>query len=99
MAMDYREIDHLLLNVNKGAAAKKTAGSVQSDPPRPGDNVMVSVGDRGLLNVLIHRIDKGNQALMGATMGAIKDAEGREIIGEASRVYFSFQKIAGIHRR
>ncbi len=97
--MNYTEIDHLLLNVNKGPAAKSLAGSVQSGPPRPGDSVMVSVGDRCLLNVLIHRIDEGNQALMGETMGAVNDAEGREIIGEASRVCFSFAKIAGIHRR
>ena len=97
--MDYTEIDHLLLNLNKGQAAKSPAGSAQSGPPGPGDSVMVSVGDRGLLNVLIHRIDDKNQVLLGETMGAIHDAEGREIIGEASRVYFSFQKIAGIHRR
>ena len=97
--MKYIEIDHLLLNVNKGPAASSPTGLAKSEPPQPGDSVMVSVGDRGLLNILIHRIGEENQTLMGETMGAISDADGREIIGEASRVRFSFQKIAGIHRR
>lgn len=97
--MNYIEIDHLLLNVNKGPAADSPAGSVKSGLPLPGDNVMVSLGDRTLLNVLIHRIDESNRTLMGEATGAINDAEGKKIIGEASRVCFSFQKIAGIHRR
>ena len=97
--MNYIEIDHLLLTVNKGPGRNSPAGSANPVPPRPGDRVMVSVNDRTLLNVLVHRIDKGNQTLMGEAIGAVSDAEGREMIGEASRVRFSFQKIAGIHRR
>ena len=97
--MNYIEIDHLLLNVNKGPAANRLAGPAKSRPPQPGDSVMVSLGERGLLHVLIHRANQENQTLLGETSGAIRDAEGREIIGEASPVCFSYQKIAGIHRR
>jgi hypothetical protein len=97
--MNYKVIDHLLLNVNKGPGTNSPAGSANLGPPRPGDSVMVAAGDRGLLNVLIHGIDQGNQSLRGETIGSVRDSEGREIIGERSRVRFSFQKIAGIHRR
>ena len=97
--MHYIEIDHLLLNVNKGPGLNNPAGSSDSGPPRPGDSVMVSISDRTLLNVLIHRIGKDNQSLMGETTGPFSDAEGNEIIGAGSRVCFSYQKIAGIHRR
>ena len=97
--MNYIEIDHLLLNVNKGPAADSPAGFAKLGLPHPGDSVMVSLGDRILLNILIHRIEEGNRTLMGEATGPISDAEGKEIIGEASRVCFSFQKIAGIHRR
>lgn len=96
--MEYREIDHLLMNVNKGAGSSR---SRQNRPgvPRPGDSVMVSVGDRGLLNILIHRAYAENQTFMGETMGQVCDDAGRQIIGDASRVSFSYNKIAGIHRR
>ena len=82
--LDYREIDHLLLNVNKGPAVNSSAGSMNQGLPRPGDRVMVSVGDRGLLNVLIHRANQENHTLMGEIVGAIQDVKGREIIGAAN---------------
>ena len=91
--MDYREIDHLLLNVNKGPGAAKPG------TPRPGDSVMVSVGERTLLNILIHRTTDGNQIFLGETSGAVRDSDGREILGKAFPVRFSYQKIAGVHRR
>ena len=97
--MNYRQIDHLLLNVNKGPGATGPNGSAKSGAPRPGDSVMVSVGERTLLNILIHRTTDGNRTLMGETIGAVWDSDGREIIGEAFPVSFSYQKIAGVHRR
>ena len=97
--MDYTIIDHLLLNVNKGPGANNPAGPANPGPARPGDSVMVSMGDRGLVHVLIHRANQEHQTLMGETTGAIRDEEGREIIGEGSPVCFSYKKIAGIHRR
>jgi len=97
--MDYTDIDHLLLHVNKGPAVKHPAGASHPGPVRPGDIVVVSTGDRTILNVVIHKTDEHSQTLMGETAGAVRDAEGREIIGEAARVCFSYQKLAGIHRR
>ncbi len=97
--MEYREIDHLLMNVNKGAGSSGRSTKDDSGVPRPGDSVMVSVGDRGLLNILIHRTHGANQTFMGETMGQVCDDTGRQIIGGAARVSFSYNKIAGIHRR
>lgn len=97
--MGYREIDHLLLNVNKGAAGTGLSRTAHTDSPRPGDSVMVSVADRGMLRVLIHRYHAHQQIVDGEASGAVRDKHGEELIGEATRVRFSYQKIAGIHRR
>lgn len=97
--MEYKEIDHLLLNVNKGSAGAGRAEAAHSEPPRPGDSVMVAVGERGLLRVLIHRTHAGHRILEGEARGAVRDKQGGELIGEATHVRFSHQKIAGIHRR
>ena len=60
---------------------------------------MVAVGDRGLLNILIHRAFTESQTYMGETMVKVCDETGREIIGGAAKVSFSYNKIAGINRR
>ena len=97
--MEYREIDHLLLNVNKEPGMAGRSGSNHSALPRPGDSVMVSVVGRGLLNILIHRAYTEGQNFKGKTTGKVCDEAGREIIGGAAHVSFSYNKIAGIHRR
>ncbi|MGI9535838.1 MAG: hypothetical protein ACR2PB_02120 [Desulfocapsaceae bacterium] len=97
--MKYREIDHLLLNVNKGSGGAGRSGSNLPALPGPGDSVMVAVGDRGLLNILIHRAYKENQTFSGKTTAKVCDEAGREIIGDAANVIFSYKKIAGINRR
>jgi hypothetical protein len=97
--MKYRKIDHLLLNVNKGPGRADRSGSSHRGLPRPGDSVMVAVGDRGLLNILIHRAFTESQTYMGETMVKVCDETGQEIIGGAAKVSFSYNKIAGINRR
>lgn len=97
--MEYREIDHLLLNVNKGAAGAGLTGTPLTDSPRPGDSVMVSVAERGMLRVLIHRNHADQRLVDGEAMGAVHDKHGEELIAGATLVRFSHQKIAGIHRR
>ena len=97
--MKYRKIAHLLLNVNKGPGRAGRSGSSHPGLPRPGDSFMVAVGDRGLLNILIHRAFTESQTYMGETMVKVCDETGQEIIGGAAKVSFSYNKIAGINRR
>lgn len=97
--MAYRDIDHLLLNLNKGPGAGDRSGSAAAGLPRPGDSVMVAVGDKGLLSILIHRASAGSMTLAGEAVGDIRAEDGSQIIGDAAHVRFSYQKIAGINRR
>lgn len=97
--MVYIDIDHLLLTLNKGPATSGRSGSADAGLPRPGDSVMVSVGDRGLLSILIHRTNADSLTLVGETVGEIGAEDGSLIIGSAAHVSFSYQKIAGINRR
>ena len=97
--MKYRAIDHLLLNLNNGPGRVGQSGSNQPAFPRPGDSVMVAVGDRGLMSILIHRASIESQTYLGETMAKVCDESGQEIIGGAAKVRFSYNKIAGINRR
>ncbi len=64
----YRDINDLLLNTNKGEVG--IGDSVHQAPglPSPGDGVTVSIVDRGFLNVLIHHVDPGNLRCRGETI-------------------------------
>ena len=95
----YRDINELLLNTNKGPAGIGSSGYQVPGLPSPGDSVTVSVVDRGFLNILIHHIDPQNLHCRGETIRHIFDSEGNEIIDRAERVTFSYKKIAGIHRQ
>ncbi|MBT8346260.1 MAG: hypothetical protein KJO60_14975 [Desulfofustis sp.] len=97
--MNYSAIDHLLLNLNKGLDAANPPGILSPGAVMPGDSVVVSVGDRELLNILVHRDIADSQTLVGETVGNVLDEDGREIIGTGAGVCFSYQKVAGIHRR
>ena len=87
--MKYRNIDHLLLNANKGTSPVFFS---------PGDSVMVSLVDRGLLSVLIHQIDNGQMMCAGSAGRRVADKAKDDVIGKDEPVMFSFQKIAGINR-
>ena len=97
--MNYSDIDHLLLNLNKGPAPTDLSGALSSGAVKPGDRVVVSLGERGLLNILVHRASADSQILVGEAVGEVHDTDGREIIGTGAGVSFSYQKVAGIHRR
>ncbi len=95
----YRDINDLLLNTNKGEVG--IGDSVHQAPglPSPGDGVTVSIVDRGFLNVLIHHVDPGNLRCRGETIRHISDSKGNEIVNRAEYVTFSYKKVAGIHRQ
>lgn len=95
----YRDINDLLLNTNKGVVSSGRLGHPSKKFPNPGDGVMVSVIDRGLLNILIHYIDPDNLNCRGETTGSISTREGQIIFNRAEYVAFSYMKIAGIHRQ
>ena len=95
----YRDINDLLLNTNKGPVASGHPGHHAPGLPSPGDGVTVSVVDRGFLNVLIHHVDPGNLRCRGETIRHITDGKGNEIVNRAEYVTFSYKKVAGIHRQ
>lgn len=97
--MEYRDIDHLLLNVNKWPAGGDRAKPDQPSVPRPGDSIMVAVIDRGILNILVHQVHAGHRLLRGKTTGEVRDLNSRTIIDSDAQVSVSFKKIAGIHRQ
>jgi len=98
--MKYREIDHVLLNLNKGRRGAGRNGPAHGALPGPGDHVVVSATDRSrLVNILIHRVYADSQTLMGKTLGDIYDEAGHEIIKQNAHVSFSYKKIAGIQRQ
>lgn len=95
----YRDINMLLLNTNKGPAGIGSSGYHVPGLPDPGDSVTVSVVDRGFLNILLHHIDPLDLHCRGETNNHIVDREGTVTIARAERVTFSYKKIAGILRR
>ena len=95
----YRDINELLLNTNKGPAGIGSSGYHVPGLPDPGDSVTVSVVDRGFLNILIHQIDPQSLHCRGETINHIVDSEGNVTIARAERVTFSYKKIAGINRQ
>lgn len=95
----YRDINNLLLNTNKGPAGIGDSGHQAPGLPSPGDGVTVSVVDRGFLNVLIHHVDPENLHCRGEAIRHISDSEGDEIVNQGEYVTFSYKKIAGIHRQ
>lgn len=97
--MEYRDIDHLLLNVNKWPGAAGSPGADQPSYPGPGDSIMVAVADRGPLRILVHQVYADHQMLRGSTTGEVRDQKSRAIIPSDAPVSLSFRKIAGIHRR
>ncbi len=90
----YNDINALLLNTNKGRA-----GASSPELPVPGDGVVVSVVDRGLINILVHHVDPKSLGCRGETTAHVLDGRGHEILSRAEYVVFDYQKIAGIHRR
>jgi hypothetical protein len=95
----YRDINELLLNTNKGPAGIGSSRYQAPGLPDPGDRVTVSLVDRGFLNILIHHIDPQNFHCRGETINHIVDSEANVIVARAERVTFSYKKIAGINRQ
>ncbi len=96
----YRDIDEMLLTTNKGAiGAGGAAGGGTSADPKPGDGVVVSFGDRGVREILVHYVDPGSRLCRGETRDSVFDGDGNQLLGKAENVQFSSTKIAGINRQ
>lgn len=97
--MEYQEIDHLLLNLNKGPDRSIRSESVRPAFPRPGDSIMVSVSNGRLISILIHQVHANSLVFKGITMAPLHDEDDRKMVESGAHVSFSFNKIAGIQRR
>jgi len=96
----YRDIDEMLLTTNKGAiGAGGAAGGGTSADPNPGDGVVVSFGDRGVREILVHYVDPGSRLCRGETRDSVFDNDGNQLLDKAENVQFSSTKIAGINRQ